>query len=166
MMWRSYRGFGFLLLLSLVLFGCGTAGVQTGDHPEQSEPIHSQSQTPPTLELKIGDDTIRTFRGTYSWSYYDAEEKMMAGINADAESPHEMIDMDLAQKVDGNETVTLKFGEPPENYEIYVLDAESGHRSGYQIKFDLSKYEGPTLFEIFVRWEQGEASYIVALDIE
>lgn len=164
-MWEKFRNIVGLFTVAVLLYGCGTANKQTGDHPDQSEPIHSQSQTPPTLELKIGGDTIRTFRGGYSWSYYDSEEKSMAGIEAESDSPPEMVSMDSARKVDRHADVTLEFGEPPLSYQVFVWD-EAGNRNAYPVAFDLSEHEGKTLFEIFAHWEQGQASYAVALNIE
>lgn len=154
-----------LFIIAVLLHGCGTADKQTGDQADQSEPLHSQSQTPPPLELKIGDDTIRTFRGGYSWSYYDSEEKLMAGIEAESNPPYEMMSTDNARKVDRHEDVALEFGEPPLSYQLFVWD-EGGNRTAYPVPFDLSEHEGPTLFEIFAHWEQGQASYVVALDVE
>lgn len=155
---------GFIIV-ALLLYGCGTADKQTGDQADQSEPIHSQSQTPPTLELEIGGDAIRTFRGVYSWSYYDSEEKSMVGVEASSDPPHEMISTDNARKVDRHADVALEFGEPPVSYQLFVWD-EAGNRTAYPVAFDLSEHEGPTLFEIFAHWEQGQASYVVALDVE
>ncbi|WP_084243570.1 hypothetical protein [Planomicrobium okeanokoites] len=157
------------IVAALLLYGCGTAdeqaGDQAGDQADQSEPIHSQSQTPPALELKIGDDIIQTYRGGYSWSYYDLEVKSMAGIEADSVAPHEMISTDNARKVDRHADVALEFGEPPLSYQLFVWD-EAGNRTAYPVPFELAEHEGPTLFEIFAHWEQGQASYVVALDVE
>lgn len=161
----KYRIIVTLFIVAVLLYGCGTADEQAGDQADQSEPIHSQSQTPPTLELKIGEDTIRTFRGGYSWSYYDSEEKLMVGIEAESDSPPEMVSMDSARKVDRHAEVTLEFGEPPLSYQVFVWD-EAGNRNAYPIAFDLSEHEGKTLFEIFAHWEQGSVSYAVVLDVE
>ncbi|RAZ81418.1 hypothetical protein [Planococcus halotolerans] len=154
-----------LFTVAVLLYGCGTTDKQAGDQADQSEPIHSQSRTPPALELKIGDDTIRTFRGVYSWSYYDSEEESMVGVEASSDPPHEMISTDNARKVEPQADVTLEFGKPPLSYQLFVWD-EAGNRTAYPIAFDLSEHEGPTLFEIFAHWEQGQASYVVALDVE
>ncbi|MFC3212495.1 hypothetical protein [Planomicrobium okeanokoites] len=153
------------IVAALLLYGCGTADEQAGDLADQSEPIHSQSQTPPALELKIGDETIQTYRGSYSWSYYDSEEKSMSGIEAESIPPHEMISTDNARKVDRHADVALEFGERPLSYQLFVWD-EAGNRTAYPVPFELSEHEGPTLFEIFAHWEQGQASYVVALDVE
>lgn len=155
---------GFISV-ALLLYGCGTADKQAGDQADQSEPIHAQSQTPPPLVLEIGEDTIQTYRGGYSWSYYDLEEKSMAGIEADSVSPHEMISTDNARKVDRHAEVTLEFGEPPLSYQLFVWD-EAGNRAAHSVAFELSEHEGQTLFEIFAHWEQGQASYVFALDVE
>lgn len=89
----------------------------------------------------------------------------MVGVEADSVSPHEMISTDNARKVDRHAEVTLEFGEPPLSYQLFVWD-EAGNRAAYPVAFDLSEHEGPTLFEIFAHWEQGQASYVVALDVQ
>lgn len=155
---------GLLLLVSLLLLGCGDS-VRSGDHPEQLEDLHSQSQSPPTLELKIGDDTIRAVRGGFNWSYYDLEEKSMVGIEAESNSPHEIVNIEMARKVGKKADVQLIFGEPPLSYEVYVWD-EAGNQSAFHGKFDLSRHEGKNIFEIRAHWEQGDSSYVFALDVE
>ena len=162
---KKNRMIGLLLFVSLLLFGCGTAAVQPGDHPDQSEPIHSQSQTPPTLELKIGDDTIRALRWGYSWSYYDPEEESMAGIEAETVSIEEMVNLEKARKVDRNADVQLIFGETPLSYAVFDWD-EAGNQRAFYGEFDLSRYEGKNIFEIRAHWEQGNSSYVFALDVE
>lgn len=164
-MGEKFKIIGAFIVAAMLLYGCGMADKQAGDQADQPEPIHSRSQTPPSLELKIGDDTIQTYRGGYSWSYYDSEEKSMAGIEAESIPPHEMISTDNARKVDHHADVALEFGEPPLSYQLFVWD-EAGNSTAYPAAFDLSEHEGPTLFEISAHWEQGQASYVVALDVE
>ncbi|MCM3609759.1 hypothetical protein M4S82_00760 [Planococcus sp. MERTA32b] len=164
-MGEKFKIIGAFIVAAMLLYGCGMADKQAGDQADQSEPVHSQSKTPPTLDLEIGDDTIRTFRGVYSWSYYDSEEESMVGVEASSDPPHEMISMDNARKVDRHADVALEFGEPPVSYQLFVWD-EAGNSTAYPVAFDLSQHEGPTLFEVFAHWEQGQASYVVALDVE
>lgn len=164
-MQKAFKNIAGFILIALLLNGCGTADKQTGDQADLSEPIHAQSQTPPTLELKIGNDVVSTFRGGYSWSYYDPEEKSMAGIEAESVPLDELVNLDNARKVDRNAAVELEFGEPPLSYQLFVWD-DTGSRTAYSVAFNLSEHEGPTLFEISAQWEQGEASYAFALHVE
>lgn len=164
MMRKKNKLIGVLLFVALLLFGCGNSG-QSGDHPEQSEDIHSQSQTPPPLELKIGDDAIRAFTWGYSWSYYDLEEQSMAGIEAETIAIQEMVNLEKAWKVDKNVNTALEFGEPPLSYEVFVWD-EAGNRKAFPGKLDLSQHKGKSIFEIRAHWEQGDSSYVFALDVE
>jgi len=153
-----------LLFFSLLIFGCGNS-VRSGDHPEQSEDIHSQSESPPPLELEIGDDTIRAFTWGYSWRYYDLKERSMVGIEAETIAIQEMVNLEKARKVDRNANTELEFGEPPLSYEVFVWD-DAGNRNAFPGKFDLAKHEGKSIFEILAHWEQGDASYVFALDVE
>lgn len=164
-MWKKIRSIGMIGVVPMLLFGCGVADEQTGDIPDQSEPVHSQSQTPPPVELQIGDDTIRTFRGGFSWSYYDTEEGLMAGIETEARSPHEIANIEKGRQVDKNADVELIFGETPLSYRIFIWDKD-GNQTPISAKFDLADYKGKHIFEIRAYWEQGSASYAVALDIE
>lgn len=164
-MWIKNKSIGMLLFVSLLLFGCGTAAVQTGDYPDQSEPIHFQSQSPPPLELKIGDETIRALRWGYSWSYYDPVEESMVGIEAETISIQEMVNIEKARKVDKSTDAKLEFGEAPLSYEVFIWD-EAGNRNVFPGEFDLSRYKGKNIFEIHASWEQGDVSYVFALDVE
>lgn len=163
-MWKEYGGIGFLLLVSLLLAACGTS-LQAGDQPVQSESIDSQSQLPPALQLEIGDDTIRTVRGGYSWSYYDTVEGMMAGIEAEANSPHEIVNIEKGRQVDRNAEVELIFGETPLSYRIFMWDKD-GNQKPISTKLNLADHEGKHIFEIRAHWEQGDSSYVVALDVK
>ncbi|TAA66224.1 hypothetical protein [Planococcus salinarum] len=162
---KKWKGMGLLLVfVSLLLGGCGTS-VQTGDQPDESEVIHSQSQSPPPLELKIGDDTFPAFRGGYSWSYYDPEEKLMAGVEAESRSPHEIANIEKGHQADKSAKVELIFGETPLSYLVFVWDAV-GNQEPVSAKLDLSDHEGQNIFEIRAHWKQGDASYVFVLDVE
>lgn len=163
-MWEKSRGMGVLFIVSLLLFGCGNS-IQSEDDSEQPEAIHSQSQSPPLLELKIGNDAMPTFRASYSWSYYDPKEKVMVGIEMETISPTEMVNIEKARKVDKIANIELEFGESPLTYEVFVWD-EAGNRNASPGNFDLSKLIGKNIFEIYAHWQQGDSSYVFALDVE
>lgn len=163
---KKWKGMGCLLLFaSLLLVGCGTAMVQPGDQSEESEAIHSQSQSPPPLEIRIGDDTFQAFRGGYSWSYYDPEEKMMAGVEAESRSPDEIANIEKGHQVDKSAEVELIFDETPLSYRVFVWD-EAGNQEPVSAELDLSDHVGQNIFEIRAHWEQGDASYVFVLDVE
>lgn len=165
-MLKKWKVRGWLLLFaSLLLAGCGTAAVQPGDHPDESEAIQSQSQTPPPLEIRIGDDTFQAFRGGYNWSYYDPEEKLMAGGEAESRSPNEIANIEKGHQADKNAEVELIFGEEPTSYRVFVWD-EAGNQEPVSAKLDLSDHVGQNIFEIRADWEQGDASYVFVLDVE
>ncbi|KGR79900.1 hypothetical protein [Ureibacillus sinduriensis] len=126
--------------------------------------MSNNEEKPPSIKLKIGEDEIKTYRGTYSWSYYDKSTGQRVAVEADHAPPTEMVNIEQGVRVNLIEPVKLNFEKEPTQYEIRVWDNKNVIAT-YNT-FEEIKEKGKYIFEIVGTWEGSTATYVVALDIQ
>ena len=107
---------------------------------------------------------MKTYRGTYEWSYYDQTSNQMVSIQTDHAAPTQMVDITQGEKVNLIEPVHLKFTKDPQKYEVRLWDTEKVIAT-YD-SFDEITVKGNYIVEIVGEWEQGRGTYVLALSIE
>ena len=122
------------------------------------------SKSPPGLTITIGEETIRTFLGGYSWSYYDENEGSMAAIETETIPPPSLENVDKVTSVNSNSEVVLKFEKAPTDYQVIIWESENNVTGTYD-ELDISQLKGKVIFRVQGNWEEGKASYFLYLNI-
>ena len=151
---------GFVVLL----IGCKDAEQPLVQNNSVSSEQQTKEEKPPALQLTIGNQVMKTYRGTYDWSYYDQASDQMVSIKADHVAPTQMVDINQGLKVNLIEPVHLKFAKDPQKYEVRLWDTEKVIAT-YD-SFDEITVKGNYIVEIVGEWEQGRGTYVLALSIE
>ncbi|MEC6748219.1 hypothetical protein VXN63_06655 [Marinilactibacillus sp. XAAS-LB27] len=113
---------------------------------------------PPELTIHAGDAVIEPILGTYSWSIENGQ-----GIEADSDSPPELVKLSQPTSIDARTPLELDFEEQPTHYSIKIWKEDGtveSVRDG-----DISSIEGEFVFEILAQWDEGSASYAFLLDL-
>ena len=121
------------------------------------------SQKPPNLKVSVNGEEFYAASAGYSWSYYDEEEKSMAGIDAEVVPISDLIGNRKGPAVNSDTSIELIFEEEPISYEVYVLGSFPSNR-GTDIILD--KQSGRTIYKVKATWEQGTGYYVFPLTIE
>lgn len=150
--------------LILLLVGC-----QNEERPVlQIDSVSSEQQTkeekPPALQLTMGNQVMKTYRGTYAWSSFDEASGQMISIQADHAGPTQMVDINQGAKVNLKEPVHVKFAMDPHSYEINLWDNQKVIAT-YDSFGEITE-KGDYIIEMVGYWEQGRATYVLALKIE
>ncbi len=158
-----YRLGGIIVLIALfVLFCIGCSANNEKD--EQVEKIGKNLKEPPNLTLAIGEQTIRTVIGSYSWNYIDVETGETINTQTDIAPSPELIDGEELTTVHTDAEVGLLFDYPPKEYSVKIWNEEKVIDTYEEI--DLSLFQGKVLFELEGNWEQGTVNYVFALLID
>lgn len=154
------------MLLLLVLIGCNKLEDKGSSKTteEHLTSITNEEKEPPAIHLVIGDNEIKTYRGTYTWTYFDQSTGQNVTTIADHLPPNEMVDMEQGIKVNLTEPVKLNFEQEPTQFEIRLWD-NNGVIKTYN-SFEEVQEKGKYIVEIIGNWEDSMATYVVALDIE
>lgn len=156
-----------LLITLTIVMGCSSMEERMVNVNNDKVPVENKntSKHPPDLSLSIGEETIRTFLGGYSWSYYDEYEGSMAAIETQTDPPPSLEHVDEVTSVDSNSEVVLKFDKAPTDYQVIIWESESNVTGTYD-ELDLSQLKGKFIFRVTANWEEGNASYFLYLDIQ
>ena len=158
-----------LLLCMLVIFvivGCSQEKKVINHEKDinaSAENRKDLSQKPPNLKVSVNGEEFFAATNGYSWSYYDEEEKSMAGIEAEVVPVPDLIGNRKGAAVNSDTSIELKFVEEPISYEVYVLGSFP-HNKGTDVVLD--KQSGRTIYEVKATWEQGTGYYVFPLTIE
>lgn len=162
---------GFSLMMLFTLLGCSNAEEEeeeTSKSTSNSNIITESNnrENPPAINLKIGENEIKTYRGTYSWSYFDKSTGQVVTVEADHAPPTEMVNIEQGQVIIVNltDTVNLEFEKEPTQYEIRVWD--NNNVIATYNTFEEIKEKGKYIVEIVGTWEGSTATYVTALDIQ
>lgn len=165
---------GITLFLLSVLVACSNSKISyneqneisNGDEKLQGDNlVTSEEEKPPVLTISVGEESIITYRGGYSWSYLDPKTGQPMGIEADSLPPSEILKVENAIDVDLNKPIKLNFEKEPIEYQIRVWDNENNVIATYK-DFDDVKEKGKMIYEILATWKAGRVSYVVALNVQ
>ena len=152
-------------LLVVTLIACLTIACSNSGAIDESEQGIGENLTePPNLTIAIGEKTLPTVIGSYSWTYYDEITEENVAIEQDAASPPELVNKTDETVVHSDAEVGLLFDYPPSDYTVNVWD--SGLMIDTSDIVELSAYQGDVIYEIVANWEQGTVSYAFVLHIE
>ncbi|MBD8035911.1 DUF4362 domain-containing protein [Solibacillus sp. A46] len=118
----------------------------------------------PNINLVIGDQTIKIYKGAYSWSSFDASTGETTTTMTDHASPNQMMETVQEIEVNLNEPVEITFDSEPTKVEFNIWN-ESGITSTYYSLEEI-KETGPVIMEIVGYWNESRATYVTALNIE
>lgn len=159
---------GLFLVLLLVLIGCSSHEEKdpSKNTTEENNSISmsNEEKEPPVIKLVIGDNEIKTYQGTYSWSYFDKTTGQNVTTLADHAPPNEMVNIEQGIKVNLTEPVKLSFEKEPTQYEIRVWNKNNVIKT-YN-SFEEVTEKGKYIIEIVGTWGNSMATYVVAFDIE
>ncbi|MCM3721169.1 hypothetical protein [Solibacillus isronensis] len=156
---------GFSLMMLFTLLGCSNVEEDTSKSTSNNIITKSNNrEEPPAIKLKIGKDEIITYRGIYSWSYFDKSTGQVVTVEADHAPPTEMVNIEQGVKANIAETVKLDFEKEPTQYEIKVWD--NNNVVATYNTFEEIKEKGKYIVEIVGTWEGSTATYVTALDIQ
>lgn len=96
---------------------------------------------------------MKTYQGSYSWSFFDNDSGQTVTTEADHELPTEMVHIEKAVKFDLNKSINFHFEVNLIKYEIRIWD-EQNLISTYNSFDDVKKILGD--------WNEGKA---IAADI-
>lgn len=150
--------------LIILIVGCQNEEQSVVQNQSASSMQQKKEEKPPALQLTIGNEVMKTYRGTYKWSYYDQASDQIVSIQADHAAPTQMVDINQGSKVNLTEPIHLKFAKAPQKYEVILWDTEKVIAT-YD-SFDEITVKGNYIVEIVGEWEQGRGTYVLALSIE
>lgn len=156
------------MLLLFVMFGCSQekevtqSGEASNDTPEN---VHWVSQKPPNLKISVDGKDFMAATNGFQWSFYDEEENMMAGIEAETIGAEALLENWEGPAADADSTIELIFDEEPLTYRVNVLGSFF-NRDKEQKDVLLDGQSGKTGYEVEATWEQGTAYYVFPLDVE
>lgn len=157
---------GFSLMMLFTFLGCSNVEEETSKSISKSNIITelNNREKPPAINLKIGENEIKTYRGTYSWSYFDKSTGQVVTVEADHAPPNEMMNIEQGVSVNLAETIKLDFEKEPTQYEIRVWD--NNNVIATYNTFEEIKEKGKYIVEIVGTWEGSTATYVTAFDIQ
>ena len=159
---------GLFFMLSLLLLGCSNLeendSSNISNENNHSNAMSNKEEKPPALKLTIGDIELKTYRGTYTWSYFDKSTGQEVTVEADHAPPTQMVNIEQGVSVNITEPVKLHFEKEPTQYQIRLWD-NNGVIKTYN-SFEEVTEKGKYIFEIVVNWEDSRVTYVVALDVE
>ena len=158
---------GFSLMMLFTLLGCSNVEEEATSKSTSNSNIITESnnrEKPPAINLKIGENEIKTYRGTYSWSYFDKSTGQGVTVEADHAPPTEIVNIEQGVRVNLAEPVKLDFEKEPTQYEIRVWD--NNNVIAMYNTFEEIKEKGKYIVEIVGTWEGSTATYVTALDIQ
>lgn len=162
---NTFIGMVFSLIMLVTLIGC--SNVEEKDVSINGKnnitSMSNEEEKPPDIKLKIGEKEIKTYRGAYSWSYFDKNIGQEVMVQTDHAPPTEMVNIEEGVRVNLTEPVKVNFEKEPTQYEIRVWD-DTNTIATYN-SFEEIKEKGKYIFEIVGTWEGSTATYVVALDI-
>lgn len=157
---------GLFFILLILLIGCNN--LEENDLPKikngDNNSMSIEDEKPPALKLTIGEVEVKTYRGTYAWSYFDKSTGKTVITQADHAPPTEMVNIEQSIRVNLMESVKLNFEKEPSQYEIRLWDNNDVIKT-YN-SFEEVEKKGKHIFEIVGNWGDSVATYVVALDIE
>ena len=118
----------------------------------------------PKINFIIGDQTIKTYKGAYSWSSFDASTGETTTTLTDHASPNQMMESVQEIEVNLNEPVEITFDSEPTKVEFNIWN-EAGIITTYH-SLDEIKETGPIILEIVGYWNGSRATYVTALIFE
>lgn len=153
----------FLAVIFCLTLGCSNNGMI--DEPNMEVKRVGENITePPSLTIAIGEQTIRTVTGSYSWSYYSEATEETIATEQDTAPPPELVGDGEVTMVHSDAEVELLFDYPPNDYTVNIWDQEQVIDSFDKV--ELTEYGGDVIYEIQANWEQGTVSYAFVLLIE
>jgi len=159
---------GLTLATLLVLMGCSDESDTISETKEITENVQiaitpeDTALEPPDLTINFGEEILHPFLGSYSWTIDNGDGKG-EGIEADSESPPDLVKGKTALQVSSDTSVELNFEDPPNNYILRIWN------DNYTIlkqtkEVDLSE-TGIFIYEVLAHWEQGTASYAFVIEV-
>ena len=157
---------GFSLMMLFTFLGCSNVEEETSKSISNSNIITESNnrEKPPSINLKIGENEIKTYRGTYSWSYFDKSTGQVVTVEADHAPPNELVNIEQGVSVNLAETIKLDFEKEPTQYEIRVWD--NNNVIATYNTFEEIKEKGKYIVEIVGTWGGSTATYVTAFDIQ
>lgn len=156
------------IALLFMLIGCsqGKEVIESEEVSSNStETIQNFIQKPPNLKVTVNGQNFMAAMNGYAWSYFDEEENLMVGIEAETVGADALLENRKAPSVDRDSTIELIFKEEPLTYQVNVLDSFY-NRDKQQKNVVLDGQSGRTGYEVKATWEQGTAYYVFPLDVE
>ncbi|WP_033542025.1 hypothetical protein [Planococcus sp. CAU13] len=160
--------FCFSMLLLFVLMGCSLekeVDKSENTSSDAADNMQSTSQKPPNLKISVNGKNFFAAMNGFNWSYFDEEENMMAGIEAETVGAEALLENWKAEAVDADSTIELIFGEEPLTYQVHALGSFY-NREREQKEVILDGQSGKTGYEVKATWEQGTAYYVFPLDVQ
>lgn len=122
---KKYLLLGALLLvLALALIGCGSSNEKG-----------SLGGKPPVLTVRCGENSVKTLRGTYSWSY--VQNGQGVGVEADSVHPLEAKDsmspLAVARE-DASAVAQLEFEAAPDSVSVQAWDTAFWNRTDVEAR--------------------------------
>lgn len=158
---------GFSLMMLFTFLSCSNVEEEETSNSTSNSNMLIESnnlEKPPAINLKIGENEIKTYRGTYSWSYFDKSTGQVVTVEVDHAPPNEMVNIEQGVRVNLAETIKLDFEKEPTQYEIRVWNNKNVIAT-YNT-FEEIKEKGKYIVEIVGTWEGSTAAYVTALDIQ
>ena len=130
---------------------------------EKKQPVSSKIEIP-NLSFVIGAQTIKTYKGGYSWNSFDASTGQTTTTETDHASPNQMVDLIDGTEVNLNDPVEITFDSEPTKLEFNIWNEEKLTATYHS--FEDIKETGPVILEIVGYWDESRATYVTALMIE
>ena len=160
-----------LLLVVIFLIGCvATQNEREGEVEntiDKLSPSKTQLKEPPELIVRSNDYEVHAVLGTYSWSY-DNRDGTSTAIEADSGPPPELVtEQKNILNTNLDSEVSLAFDYDPLLIEVYVWNrlAQSREIAVDDLTF-LIDQTGEVVYEIYAKWNQGNAHYAVEISVD
>ncbi|MFC4356270.1 hypothetical protein ACFO0S_14510 [Chryseomicrobium palamuruense] len=136
---------------------------------EKQEPVGAgwyPTQSPPTLELQVGSETVRMGLGSYQWNYIEKGTGEVLSIAAEAAMApiEQVLALSNPPKVNMNQMTNIIFVYKPQTYTLTLWTDDDAMVPITSLQ-DL-KGIGPAVIQVSAEWEQGKAMYYGVMDIQ
>ena len=152
------------MLLIFCVSGC------QADNPDAINTLRSMESTmkqlqPPSITLENNDYVIETKIGDYSWSKIDKKTgDITKSFSRDIDTPPGLVSIEEGTPFNLSQSITVKFKKEPNSYNINLWDNEEN--VGTYESFTDIKERGPYIIEIVGFWDEGEVTYVAAINIQ
>ncbi len=143
----------------------GTIFLLTGCTTSNNEAVQGQDKAKlSTLALTNDGTLIKTIRGAYSWTIIDEATGNAKIEMVDIAAPPGLVSINDAVPFSLSKPTVLTFEHNPVSYKINIWNEEEIIAT-YTSFADI-KERGPCIIEIAAIWDEGNITYVAAIDIK
>lgn len=151
--------------LCLTLAGCGVFSL-TQDPIAINLENNTELMEPPLPLITVGGQEVKPILGSYEWEVENEDGTITASV-VDIAPPNELakeVEPVYAQSED-ELAIIFNAENQPSSLDLHIW--EGSKKTVLEDDAELKDYtgQGPVVFEVYTEWFQGDASYVLVIDV-